>query len=70
MNQIDGHSAHYLLLQDPHELVSWVNQIDGYSSLSVTSAPRACSWVNQIDGHVLTICYFRTPTSLLVGEPD
>ena len=28
VNQIDGYNAHFLLLQDPRELASWVNQIE------------------------------------------
>ena len=45
MNQIDSYNVRLLLLQDPHELASWVNQIDSYTFAycyfrTPTSLPR------------------------------
>ena len=40
-----------LLQLDPHELASWVNQIDGYNAqfLLLKDPRELASWVNQIE---------------------
>ena len=53
---------------DPHELVSWVNQIDGHSAtFGYFRTHELVSWVNQIDGHSAHYLLLQDPHELARG---
>ena len=54
------------LRKDPHELASWVNQIDGYNArfLLLKDPHELASWVNQIDGYNARFLLLKDPHEL------
>ena len=55
--------------KDPHELASWVNEIDGYRDANISNDPRElASWVKQIDSLPRREHLQRPPRAYLVGE--